>query len=110
MRLKQIKVLYMSVGVLIFRFPDSSSLFYVFVESAVGKLAEEVQEQQRLAEAVGGLHQLQPVLLQVPPGERREPPSLFVQPTRCSLPRPVYPPLGFRTSHVCVECEIFVPY
>lgn len=54
------------------------------VESAVWEPAEEIQEQQRVAEAVGGLHQLLPLLLQVAPGmcpgtagEEPEGPSLL---------------------------------
>ena len=46
-----------------------SVLFLTRLEPAVGVPLEEVQEQQRLAEAVGGLHQLQPLLLQDPPGD-----------------------------------------
>ena len=46
-----------------------SVLFLTRLEPAVGVPLEEVQEQQRLAEAVGGLHQLLPVLLQDPPGQ-----------------------------------------
>ena len=46
-----------------------SVLFSTRPEPAVGVPPEEVQEQQRLAEAVGGLHQLLPVLLQDPPGQ-----------------------------------------
>lgn len=38
-------------------------------EPAVWEPAEEVQEQQRVAEAVGSLHQLLPVLLQITPGK-----------------------------------------
>lgn len=38
-------------------------------EPAVWELAEEVQEQQRMAEAVGCVHQLLLVLLQITPGE-----------------------------------------
>lgn len=44
-------------------------LVFLFVESAIRKLTKEVQEQQRLAEALGCLHQLQPVFLQVSPGK-----------------------------------------
>lgn len=38
-------------------------------EPALWELAEKVQEQQWLAEAVGGIHQLLPVLLQITPGK-----------------------------------------
>lgn len=38
-------------------------------EPAVWEPAEEIQKQQRVAEAVGGVHKLLPVLLQVTPGE-----------------------------------------
>lgn len=76
-----------------------SLFFSAFVESALGKLAEEVQEQQRLAEAVGGLHQLQPVLLQVPPGEA----------DGRVCPVSVYPPVGLEGSQLGVECQTFVP-
>lgn len=41
---------------------------FVFPEPAVWKPAEKVQEQQRLAKTLGGVHQLQPLLLQVTPG------------------------------------------
>lgn len=37
-------------------------------ESAVWEPAEEIQKQQWVAEAVGGVHKLLPVLLQVTPG------------------------------------------
>lgn len=43
---------------------------FVFPEPALWKPAEKVQEQQRLAKTLGGVHQLQPLLLQVTPGER----------------------------------------
>ena len=44
--------------------------FHSTLEPALWVLAEEVQEQQRLAEAVGRLHQLLLVLLQNAPGEQ----------------------------------------
>ena len=37
-------------------------------ESAVWEPAEEIQKQQRVAEAVGGLHEFLPLLLQITPG------------------------------------------
>lgn len=40
-------------------------------ESAVWEPAKEIQKQQRVAEAVGGVHELLPVLLQVTPGTCR---------------------------------------
>lgn len=48
------------------RVPDASTCLS---EPAVWELAEEVQEQQRMAEAVGRVHQLLPVLLQITPSE-----------------------------------------
>lgn len=80
-------------------------LAFVFVEPAVWKLTAEVQEQQRLAEAVGGLHQLQPVLLQVSPGDGHSLSALFVQPP----PRCVYSSPGLKASHLGVECRLVVP-
>lgn len=46
-----------------------SFLFHSVLEPALWVLAEEVQKQQRVAETVGRLHQLLPVLLQNAPGE-----------------------------------------
>ena len=93
-------------------------LCVVFAESAVWKLTEEVQEQQRLAEALGGLHQLQPVFLQVPPGDDHFTLS-SVQRTHHSPPSPptftspsplccVYSPLITslcRMSHLCAMTQ-----
>lgn len=69
--------------------PWGSSLCRLPLEPAVWEPAAEVQEQQRVAEAVGGVHQLLPVLLQVPPGEC--PHSTL----------PVLGHAGLRASHVC---------
>lgn len=71
----------------------SDSLLFVLVESVVRKLTEEVQEQQRLAETVGGLHQLQPVLLQVSSGEQHSAVrSSGSSKMRCWPSHRVYPP------------------
>lgn len=45
------------------------SLCVAVSEPAVGVSTEEIQEQQRLAEALGGLYQLLPLLLQDSPGQ-----------------------------------------
>lgn len=42
-----------------------------FLEPAFWESAAEIQEQQRLAEAVGGLHKLLPLFLQITPGRAR---------------------------------------
>lgn len=86
---------------------SSDSLFFVLIESVVRKLTEEVQEQQRLAEAVGGLHQLQPVLLQVSSGEQHSPVRSSGSSEMCCSPsHRVYPPPGLNSSHLCIESPV----
>lgn len=87
----------------------SDLLLFVLVESVVRKLTKEVQEQQRLAEAVGGLHQLQPVLLQVSSGEQQSPVRSSGSSKICCWPsHRVYPPPRFNSSHLCVESPVSV--
>lgn len=98
----KIKVLHTISGVIMQL--GSDSLLFVLVESVVRKLTEEVQEQQRLAEAVGGLYQLQPVLLQVSSGEQHFPVHSSGSGKMCCWPsHRVYPPPALNSSHLCVE-------
>ena len=80
------------------------------LESAVWKLAEEVQEQQRLAEALGGLHQLQPVFLQVSPGDELARGPAVHAGDRLTPPVPfsLLPSIasGCRISSLCAMLEV----